>query len=134
MRILAIDMGTGTQDILVFDSEKPVENNVKLVLADRRTLAREYGVARYERIRAFDFEPARRAFEVTEPFWAEVRAAWRALAEGKGRFTLRAQPDQANLFIPFFEYAGKLEEGKAFDQDDARTFVRRTLDERYLAK
>jgi hypothetical protein len=110
------------------------ENNLKLALADKRTLAREYGVARYERIRDFDFAPARRYFSVTEPFWAEVRAAWRALAEGKGRFTLRAQPDQANLFVPFFGYAGKLEEGKAFDQDDARTFVRRTLDERYLAK
>lgn len=32
MRILAIDVGTGTQDILLFDSDKPVENCVKLVL------------------------------------------------------------------------------------------------------
>jgi uncharacterized protein (DUF1786 family) len=32
MRILAIDMGTGTQDILVFDSADAVENNVKLVV------------------------------------------------------------------------------------------------------
>ena len=110
------------------------ENNVKLVLADRRTLAREYGVARYDRIRDFDFEPARRYFTATEPFWAEVRAAWRELAEGKGRFTLRAQPDQANLFIPFFEYAGKLEEGTPLDRDAARAFVRRTLDERYLSR
>jgi hypothetical protein len=80
------------------------ENNQKVVFADKRAIAREYGVARYDRIRDFDFEPARRYFSVTEPFWAEVRAAW------------------------------KLEEGMAFDQDDARTFVRRTLDERYLAK
>lgn len=32
MRILAIDMGTGTQDILAFDSRAPVENNVKMVM------------------------------------------------------------------------------------------------------
>jgi len=109
------------------------ENNLKLILADKRTLGREYGVARYDRIRDFDFEPARRYFTATEPFWAEVRAAWRDL-EGKGRFALRAQPDQGNLFIPFFEYAGKLEEGAPFNRDEARSFVRKTLDERYLAR
>jgi len=39
MRILAIDMGTGTQDILVFDSDKPVENNVKMVLPSATEIA-----------------------------------------------------------------------------------------------
>ena len=110
------------------------ENNLKLVLAGKRAIAREYGVARYERIRDFDFEPARRYFDATEPFWAEVRAAWRELAERAGRFTLRAQPDQGNLFIPFFEYAGKLEDGAAFNREEARSFARKTLDERYLAR
>jgi hypothetical protein len=110
------------------------ENNLKLAIADKRTLAREYGVARYERVRDYDFEPARKYFVATEPFWAEVRAAWRELQDGRGRFTMRAQPDQASLFIPFFQYAGKLEEGAPFNRDDARAFVRRTLDERYLAR
>jgi uncharacterized protein (DUF1786 family) len=32
MKILAVDVGTGTQDILLFDSEKEVENCYKLVL------------------------------------------------------------------------------------------------------
>ena len=32
MRILAIDVGTGTQDILLFDSASAVENNPKLVM------------------------------------------------------------------------------------------------------
>ncbi len=39
MRILAIDMGTGTQDILVFDPERPVENNEKLVLPSATEIA-----------------------------------------------------------------------------------------------
>jgi hypothetical protein len=110
------------------------ENNLKVVVADRRSLAREYGVARYDRIRDFDFEPARRYLTATEPFWAEVRAAWRELEERAGRFTLRSQPDQGNLFIPFFEYASRLEDGKPFDREQARAFVRKTLDERYLAR
>jgi len=32
MRILAIDIGTGTQDILLFDSDGPVENSVQLIM------------------------------------------------------------------------------------------------------
>jgi hypothetical protein len=113
------------------------ENNLKIALGaeartERRMLAREYGVARYERIRDYDFGAAERYFTATEPFWAEVRAAWRE-AGADGRFTMRAQPDQAQLFLPFFEYAGKLAAGGAFDREQARDFVRRTLREIYLA-
>lgn len=32
MQILAVDVGTGTQDILLFDSERELENNLKLVM------------------------------------------------------------------------------------------------------
>ena len=32
MRILAVDIGTGTQDIMIYDSEKELENAIKLVL------------------------------------------------------------------------------------------------------
>ncbi len=32
MRILAVDVGTGTQDILLFDSERELENDYKLVM------------------------------------------------------------------------------------------------------
>ena len=39
MRILAIDMGTGTQDILLFDSDKPVENSPKMVLPSATEIA-----------------------------------------------------------------------------------------------
>lgn len=39
MRILAIDMGTGTQDILLFDSSGPVENCVKMVMPSATQIA-----------------------------------------------------------------------------------------------
>ncbi len=39
MRILAIDMGTGTQDILLFDSDQHVENSVKLVMPSATEIA-----------------------------------------------------------------------------------------------
>ncbi len=39
MKILAIDMGTGTQDILVFDSRGPVENSIKMVMPSATQIA-----------------------------------------------------------------------------------------------
>jgi len=39
MRILAVDVGTGTQDILLFDSSGPVENCVKLVMPSATSIA-----------------------------------------------------------------------------------------------
>src|SRR3972149_5682937 len=39
MRILAVDMGTGTQDILLFDSGGPVENSIKLVMPSATQIA-----------------------------------------------------------------------------------------------
>jgi hypothetical protein len=116
------------------------ENNLKLALDGNRKpraelpyLAREYGVARYERIRDYDFAPGRRYFERTEPFWAEVRAAWARVVEKQGRYTLKSQVDQGSLFMPFFEYAARLDDGAAFDREEARAFIERILRERYLA-
>jgi hypothetical protein len=107
------------------------ENNLKFSSITKRSLAREYGIARYERIRDYDFGAAERYFKRTEPFWAEVRAAWQEA--GQKRFTMRAQSDQAQLFLPFFQRADELDEGAAFDREAARSFVRRTLRETYLA-
>lgn len=108
------------------------ENNLKVVSSSKQPLAREYGVARYERIKDYDFSAGENYYKRTEPFWAEVRAAWRELEEARGRFTLRAQPDQGQLFLPFFEYAQKLADGAPFNRDDARAFVRKTLQDHYL--
>jgi hypothetical protein len=115
------------------------ENNLKLALDQsgkaRETLpylGREYGVARYERIRDYDFTAGQSYLERTEPFWAEVRAAWREVESREPRFTLRAPVDQGRLFMAFFEYAQQLAEGDAFDRPAARAFIERTLRETYL--
>jgi len=115
------------------------ENNLKLALDEtgkpRVTtpyLAREYGVARYQRIKNYDFAPGRNYFEKTEPFWAEVRAAWRGISL-RGRFKLVKPVDQGQLFVPFFEYAERLTDGQPFVREDARAFIEETLRRSYLA-
>ena len=32
MKILAIDIGSGTQDIILYDTEEPIENSPKMVM------------------------------------------------------------------------------------------------------
>lgn len=41
MRILAVDVGTGTQDILLFDSGQPVENALQLIMPSPTRIAEE---------------------------------------------------------------------------------------------
>jgi hypothetical protein len=112
------------------------EDNLKVPLdpdgAPRSALAKEIGLNRYERITGFDDAAGRRYRERTEPFWAEVRRAWDDVARRHPRFTLRAAPDEGQLFVPLFAYAEKLDEGQTFDPADARAFAARTV-EGYLA-
>jgi hypothetical protein len=94
------------------------ENNVKTVLTDDRqpdpaqpALAREYGVARYERLQDADFAAATEYFERTRAFWDEVGAAWATLFKDNAQITLRAPVDQAGLFQQLFAYADDLADG-----------------------
>ncbi|MBB5207225.1 DUF6607 family protein [Chiayiivirga flava] len=117
------------------------ENNLKLVLDEDRTprdvlpyLAREYGLARYERIKDFDFSAGRTYFERTEPFWEQVRLGWAKLVN-KRSVTLKAPVDQGQLFVPFFEHAQKIADGTIRarpieDQMMVQSVLRRTYVQR----
>jgi hypothetical protein len=78
-------------------------------------LAKETGLNRYERLRDFDDAAGRRYRERTEPFWDAVRAAWAHVIRTHERFTLKAAPDQGQLFAPVFEYAERLDDGAPWD-------------------
>jgi len=114
------------------------EDNLKLVLYDDGKprdeapyLAREAGLARYERIAGHDFSAGDDYWARTGPFWADVREAWRERLDSDARLTLKKQVDDRPLFAAVFEYAGSIEAG-AYDQAAGRAFIERTLDA-YLA-
>ena len=109
------------------------ENNLKGVLDDKRTLAadkpylaREYGVARYERLQAPDFGAADEYYERTKKFWDDVRDAWADNFRKQPTITLRAPVDQSGLFVPLFEHAEKLAAGEKADTDTA-TVIQKSL-------
>ena len=103
------------------------ENNLKAVLTDQRTLsaaqpylAREYGFARYERIRDADFAAADRYYERTKEFWERVRARWNGVFTRQGVVTLKGPVDKLGLFHPLFARADEIESQPraANDEDD----------------
>jgi hypothetical protein len=75
-------------------------------------LGREFGFNRYERIHGFDWATGDAYVEKTATLWAAVRRRWDALAHERSTYTLKAAPDQGQLFMPLFQLAGEIEEGK----------------------
>jgi hypothetical protein len=104
------------------------ENNLKAVLTAQRSVdpsrpyvAREYGMARYERLRDADFGAADRYYERTRAFWNAVRGAWSTAFAQQGTVTLRGPVDKLGLFAPLFERADEInEKGVASDRDDTK--------------
>jgi hypothetical protein len=111
------------------------ENNLKAVLTAEREidaaqpyLAREYGVARYERIRDADFAAADQYYKATQPFWDQVRDTWSTAFAKHGSITLRGPVDKLGLFRPLFAYADEIaEQGAA--KSDASAVIRSALQE-----
>lgn len=99
------------------------ENNLKAVLTANRLLdprqpylAREYGVARYDRIRGTDFAAADRYFACTRQFWSQVRDAWTATFERNASITLAGASDKLGLFAPLFARADQLAQNNCPDE------------------
>jgi len=110
------------------------ENNLKAVLTEQREIdparpyvAREYGVARYERIRAADFAAADRYYERTRAFWDRVRDTWASAFAQQGTITLRGAVDKLGLFGPLFARADEIEAGAPSAGDGDAGLIRAAL-------
>lgn len=106
------------------------ENNLKAVLTPERQLeaarpyvAREYGVARYERLRDADFTRADRYYERTRVFWDRVRDTWSSAFAQQGTITLRGPVDKLGLFAPLFERAQRIEQQGTAPADEDRAAI-----------
>jgi uncharacterized protein DUF6607 len=111
------------------------ENNLKMVLgkdgmtdATRPFLAREYGVARYSRIKAGDFGAADQYYQRTRAFWSTVLTTWHQRFEASPAIQLKAPVDKAGLFRPLFEYADQLASDEK-PNEAAATVIRKSLTE-----
>jgi len=108
------------------------ERNVKTVLASpsevKSRLAREIGIARYERIRDFDTAPGDEYWSATSRFWGEVRAYWAQAMEGHTLIRLKSEVDGQKMFQPLFERAQAIADGESFTAEENRAFITETID------
>lgn len=111
------------------------ENNLKTVLTDARVVdpslpyvAREYGVARYERIRDADFAQADEYYGKTKQFWDQVRDAWTQVFAKRGEVTLKGPVDKLGLFHPLFAQAQAVAEQGAEASERSPTVIRDALE------
>ncbi len=116
MKILAVDIGTGTQDILLFDSERGVENNYKLVMPSPT-------VMQAQRIRAATAR--REAIVLTGVMMGGGPCAWAAEAHLKAGLGLYATPEAARTFNDDLEYVEREMGVRLVSADEARTLSAR---------
>jgi uncharacterized protein (DUF1786 family) len=89
MRILAVDVGTGTQDILLFDSEQPIENALQLIMPSPTQIAAS-------RIRAAT--EARRPVAITGVIAGGGPCHWALEDHLRAGLTAYATPEAAATF------------------------------------
>jgi hypothetical protein len=75
-------------------------------------VGREYGVARYERLKSGDFAGADSYYKATRPFWDEVMQQWQNYWSKSAALTLKAQSDQSGDFAKLFELADQFASGQ----------------------
>ena len=95
------------------------ENNLKAATgAALPVVGREYGVARYERLKNADFSGAQNYYQATRLYWDKVLDVWAELWRERRAITLTANSDQSGAFAGLFELAEDFAAGK-LDADAA---------------
>ena len=88
------------------------QNNKKVVLNDNhKVLAKEIGIARYERIKDFDWNAGEDYWGNTKNFWREVREAWNNKIDNSKSFKLFKEVNGEILFSKLFTMAEQYAEG-----------------------
>ncbi len=111
------------------------QDNLKLAI-DRpgrpaqgeRPVAREIGVARYERLDAFDFSAGDLYWERTRGYWRIVREAWSERLRDGSAVEIAQKCGDEPLFSLLFGLAMQVEEGRGGDEDSLRRDVEEQLD------
>jgi hypothetical protein len=91
-------------------------------------VGREYGVARYERLKDGDFAGADGYYAATREFWSTVMAQWHQYWNQAHELNLKAHSDQSGDFAKLFELADEFAAGK-LGRSDAPARIRAVLAE-----
>tara|TARA_B100000787_G_scaffold167370_1_gene154037 strand:- start:98 stop:1168 length:1071 start_codon:yes stop_codon:yes gene_type:complete len=88
------------------------QNNKKVLLnKGHEVLAKEIGIARYERIKDFNWEAGNEYWDKTDVFWRAVRSAWNKKLNNSKIFKLQNEVDGEILFSKLFMLADQYAKG-----------------------
>ena len=86
------------------------QNNNKARL-DNEIIAKEIGIARYQRINNFDWTAGKVYWENTEVFWKKVREVWSQKLENSKNIKVIKEIDNEMLFAKLFSLANDFSNG-----------------------
>ena len=84
------------------------QSNKKFHIAKNIIIAKETGLARYIKIKDFDWDSGRKYFEDTSVFWKEVRNVWDKILKENGNITVFKSVDNKTMVSSMFELANEL--------------------------
>ena len=87
------------------------EQNNSKVTKKNFILAKEIGLARYQRIKNFDWSAGEIYWKKTEEFWREVREVWTKEIENSKKIKVSQNTNDDILFIRLFELADEYKNG-----------------------
>ncbi|MDG2047454.1 MAG: hypothetical protein P8J79_09555 [Halioglobus sp.] len=112
------------------------EFNLKAVLDDdgmvSQVLARENGVARYERIQGYDWHAGDEYWKRTAAFWAMTRDVWANYLRDESAFSLQKTHEGVPLYAAMFEMADNLEDANP-NSNATRDAIKKML-QRYMGE
>jgi hypothetical protein len=104
------------------------ENNLKHAVGNAPLpyVGREYGVARYERLKDADFAAADKYYNGTRAFWDAVLDDWAQVWSAQKEVTVKENSDQSGAFAALFELADEYAAGR-LPLADAKPRIRAAL-------
>lgn len=90
------------------------ENNLKKVVGEAPLpyVGREYGVARYERLKDADFAAAEAYYDATREYWRTVLQVWDEIWARQREIVLKGNSDQTGAFADLFDQAEQYADGR----------------------
>jgi hypothetical protein len=106
------------------------QDNLKMVVGEDGKesgedpyIAKEIGLDRYERVSDFNDSAAREYWELTAPFWADVREAWEEVVIANPTLRLKNTYEDRKLYEYLFDYSDRLAEGGVYNEAEGREYV-----------
>jgi hypothetical protein len=106
------------------------QDNLKMVVGEDGKaagkdpyIAKEIGLDRYERLSDFDDNAAKEYWELTAPFWADVREVWEETIRANPTLRLNNTYRDKRLYEYLFDYSDRLAEGGKYNEAEGREYV-----------